>query len=480
MKRIFLLLPLIGALISCQNDVLESIEDLPMDDKISLSLDELTSIAHDNSRTLTEAEVLNIVNDFSSSLNNVSRGVEAVSASIDGIYYIGGTLNSSSRSTVSDSIPVYRVELKVGEQKGYAIVSADTRSASVLAYVNNGDFENNDSTGAAMMLKLAEVTTICEINRVEELKATLRDKTLSKIASYLGKESVIYDEVKDIIKVADDFDNGKLSRSPAYDEPLTTVLSYKGPVTKTKWSQDQPYNLYLPVCYNPSWRFKTNYPAGCGIIAGAQALAAVANNITVDGVYIDWSYLTTNPTVEYSAFNGSGDQKAIKMVATLVKNMYEETNSFPNIDLDFKHAWYEDSSIPAVGSSSTGSLDLMKYLQKYVHCGTYYSQYAPDPLLTTLNVNDVTPCVAIMGGTHAATETAEKGSHAWVIDGYAICQKKTREILKNYDLYFHANMGWGGTDDGWYKVNADTSTDFETALGNYNLNFWEITEIRKN
>lgn len=52
-------------------------------------------------------------------------------------------------------------------------------------------------------------------------------------------------------------------------------------------------------------------------------------------------------------------------------------------------------------------------------------------------------------------------------------------LLKSYDLYFHANMGWGGTDNGYYKVNADTSTDFETTLGTYNLNFWEITEIHK-
>ena len=28
-------------------------------------------------------------------------------------------------------------------------------------------------------------------------------------------------------------------------------------------------------------------------------------------------------------------------------------------------------------------------------------------------------------------------------------------------------------------INADTSIEFETALGNYNINFWEITEIHK-
>lgn len=480
MKRIFLFLPLISIFISCQNYVLDSIEDMSMDDKIVLSWDELTSIAHDNSRTLSETEVLGIVNDFSSALNNGSRSIDAETVSIDSIYYIWGDLNSNSRSVVSDSIPVYRVELKLGEQKGYAVVSADTRSAAVLAYVNEGAFEKRDCTGAAMMLKLAEVTTINEINRVEELRSSLREETLSKIASKLGREAVTYEDVKAIIVVNDHINGVNGSRSPAYDKPLTTVLSKIGPITKTEWSQSAPYNSYLPKCYNPEWGgFETNYPAGCGIIAGAQALAAVANNITIDGVLIDWEYLTTNPTIEYDSYFG-GDSKGMNMVATLVKNMYEVTGTTPNIVPDYEYGWYDDPTIPAVESSSTSSLELMKYLQKYVHCGTYYSQYAPDPLLTTLNTNRTTPCVAVMGGTHAATETAKKGSHAWVIDGYAICQKKTREILINNDLYFHANMGWGGTDNGWYKVNADTSIDFETQLGNYNLNFWEITDIRKN
>ena len=37
----------------------------------------------------------------------------------------------------------------------------------------------------------------------------------------------------------------------------------------------------------------------------------------------------------------------------------------------------------------------------------------------------------------------------------------------------------GGPDNGFYKVNADASTDFETTLVTYNINFWEITEIHK-
>lgn len=38
-------------------------------------------------------------------------------------------------------------------------------------------------------------------------------------------------------------------------------------------------------------------------------------------------------------------------------------------------------------------------------------------------------------------------------------------------------MGWGGPDNGYYKVNADTSTDFETSLGTYNMNFGKLQKF---
>ena len=47
----------------------------------------------------------------------------------------------------------------------------------------------------------------------------------------------------------------------------------------------------LPKAYVPfseKYYFESYYPAGCGIIAGAQALAAVAPNIKIGDVDIDW------------------------------------------------------------------------------------------------------------------------------------------------------------------------------------------------
>lgn len=55
-----------------------------------------------------------------------------------------------------------------------------------------------------------------------------------------------------------------------------------------------------------------------------------------------------------------------------------------------------------------------------------------------------------------------------------------RQAEKFYEITICTFMLiWDGTDNGFYKVNADASTDFETTLGTYNINFWEITEIHK-
>ena len=217
---------------------------------------------------------------------------------------------------------------------------------------------------------------------------------------------------------------------------------------------------------------------GCALVAGAQTLAAIAPNMTINDTIVDWAMLTKNPTIEYNTYTG-GDYEGAKMVSTLVKHMYEETASKPIIDNSFKHNNNDDPNIPCVTGSYTYTDKLLSYLKKYVSCGTYYTKYTLDALITTINTNRTKPCVAIMGGTHSTNEQTSTGSHAWVIDGYAICVKTSREILKSNDLYFHANMGWGGRDNGFYKVNSDTSIDFETDNGNYNANYWEITEIHK-
>ena len=66
------------------------------------------------------------------------------------------------------------------------------------------------------------------------------------------------------------------------------------------------------------------------------------------------------------------------------------------------------------------------------------------------------------------SDASKKASHAFVIDGFAYWRPQTRYLVKNFDFYFRANMGWAGSYDGFYLVNKDMSISFEA--GGYELN----------
>lgn len=477
---------LAGLVSSCQNEMVSDSAPNVEEGKILLTKDEALSIANDHPTTLTEDDVLEMVNGFSSSLAIQTRSIgnPRVSASIAGMHRLGGVVsNANTRSAATDSVPVYEVRLTTGDKQGYALVSADTRSAGILAYVENGSYEDRDSTGAGMMLALAEATTIAEINKVERLKAELREKTLDKVATAMGKSSITYDEVKDLIEVEGVEGNELASRSKAVDTPPTQIVSMMpqngGAVLKTEWGQLDPYNMAMPACYDEN-HGDSHYPLGCGVVAALQTLAAIEPSMTIDGTVIDWPFLTKIPKITYFPYQDDTYYKEAVMVSKVAKHVYEGTKSTPIIKEDFQHNPYDDPNIPCVIGGSTNTDNLLSYLNQYISCGTYYNRYDPDALLNGLNGNRIMPCVAIMGGTRTVDGQAAITSHAWVIDGYAICIKASREILKNNDFYFHANMGWYGQDDGFYKVNPDTSIEFDTEYaGLYNLNFWEITDIHK-
>lgn len=72
-----------------------------------------------------------------------------------------------------------------------------------------------------------------------------------------------------------------------------------------------------------------------------------------------------------------------------------------------------------------------------------------------------------------------KGSHAWVIDGYQIRVRLNNvsssdtaplKIVKPYNVYCHANMGWGGSCDGWHLFNYTGDIYFECYGDQYEIN----------
>lgn len=441
--------------------------------ELNLTWNESRSLRFSNPETLTDGEVIDLARNFATRFCRLTRSETDIKANVSRRYFVKGSLKSTMQpgSQIKDSILFCVVDLVQNSDSGYAVVSADERVPGVVAYVWKGNFDARGETGAEAMLKLGETAVMEDVMRLDTLVENNIGTAMEKIKEYMGGGQLSLAEAKTIA--------GYGTRKPVSNGDLPTIQYAVLPVTHTQWSQGNPYNLYLPECYITNSfgvHMKNNYPAGCGVVAAAQALAAVApNNIVIDNDTIDWNYLTRQPKVDYNSYGG-GDAKAMKMVATLYRDMYEKTGSVAVIDTAFKYGRFDDTSLVPIAGSTVKARDLMTYLKKYVNCGDFINKYDADALLETMNANQQFPSVAIMGASRR-TEDGGEGSHAWVIDGYAVCDKTSRELVKAFNVYFHANMGWNGTDDGYYLVKPDTSLDFETENGTYNFDFWEIPEI---
>lgn len=111
MKKIFLPLICACAFLSCTDTEDFSSSDIASS-KIEFSDEELASIALDNPRTLDEEEVLQMVLDFSHSVNGNTRSASSPQLSIESKYFVKNASNLVTRSggLSFDSIPMCRVK----------------------------------------------------------------------------------------------------------------------------------------------------------------------------------------------------------------------------------------------------------------------------------------------------------------------------------------------------------------------------------
>ncbi len=183
---------------------------------------------------------------------------------------------------------------------------------------------------------------------------------------------------------------------------------------------------------------------------------------------MNWSYLLQNPQiVEPDYFNPGDPADKREMVAKLILDIYTKTGSFPQTD--------ENGNIIGVSTYDTAC---ETYIKLYANC-LNRQQWNSDVVRNSILA--LRPVLATGEGTKPDGSVSK---HAFVIDGYLLCKlyygamsattnTGTKELVKLYDLYFHANFGWNGYGDGYYLINKDTSIDFETPAATYrtrNLN----------
>ncbi len=447
---------------------------------IELTREEAISIAFDDTdNELSEKEVIACVEEFQ--IKTQTRNFcHPTNIAITNKYYAN---NETQTRGLAYSAPFYKVKFKKGNTNGMAVVSGDRRSSGVIAYLEQSNDSLKDENGKNYMLELAQKYTMLEIDKVIRTENELREKTLIKIANKLGVslEELNLTKIRKNIIIAENS-----TRSVAYDTPLTSIESGSGPFIAVKWGQFTPYNMYLPECTVERTMMyidddgnviegigyrNSKYPAGCGVIALAQALTYIQPTLTIDGTAVNWGLLNEHPILNYNP--GGSDMTLYPhadMAAKLVKYIYEQTEATANFGIK-DPANFSESDAPLVLSTSVTTEAMESFIGSLCNYNRY-NRWAANEILATVMNNRIAILIGCDNG-----DTSR--GHAWIIDGYAQCTKTTRAIIQNYDLYFHASMGWSGTDDGYYRFDADATIDFETTNGIYNSNFIVFANIRK-
>lgn len=218
-----------------------------------------------------------------------------------------------------------------------------------------------------------------------------------------------------------------------------------GPLTSTKWNQTSPYNHFadytpqnLSTYFGPN--YKNHYPAGCVVIAIAQACAYFKPNTGLSN--FNW---TDASTVSFSVNDTTS--AASLMVSRLVDAIAEGSGTT-----------YSEKG------GSTNTENARNFIKKW---GLYMDNETACTFQNIKSTLDALRLVYVTSDSRTVIRESRSyvssGRHAWLIDGYQIRERTlTRQILKQNNVYCHCNFGWGGNSTGWYLFETDGSILFES------------------
>lgn len=447
-KTPFLLISVALVLASCgQQELQNVVGGDELHKRIELTPEEYASIAYSGDNDLSEEDIISITKDFVE--QSLTRSANNVTFSIGEKVKVD---SPNTRAVDNNSIYAYYVNVNAGNEKGIALVGGDKRFPEVLTYRSKTKTNTNtlyENEGVQVMTEIAKQTMLNEIEYYKHLQDSLQEKTLAKIAKQYGKKTIQFSEIENQIFIK----NYDLTRTV---NPEGTLVSLIGPFTNTAWDQAYPYNAYLEETEYEDFAngyYNYHYPTGCVITAGAQILAYYQPTVVAYGVNMNWKNLLSSPYIFYDEYT------KVNQVANLMKYMGAETGT---------------SYGPNGGSTSVEKL--ISFLNRY--------GITMDGAVNGMNVARVKASLdavrmVVATGKHVDTRSANSsGGHAWLLDGYQIRKKNTREILKTNHIYVHANMGWGGIDNGYYIVGDDQSLVFDTVNGLYNTNIKIYCNVR--
>lgn len=435
---------------SCKKEE-KSNSPIPESNKtIQLTPEEYQSIAFDDLKRLSDETAASMVKSFiaSKKIYNVASEYKITLEEKSTV-----SLNKFAPNTKSplkeDNIPVYKFSITQNKSlKDIAIVSADERHPTVMAYYSEGKDSTAIDIGSKLLIEASMELLKDNIKKVEQNKLALRAITLEKIAKKLSikKENLNFKDIKEKIAV---------TRLPQTKAPIVTdpsvlgapVASY-GPYLSTAWSIGMPYNRTMAQSCPNNWLWDNRYAISSAAVATAQILAAYQPSMTIGNIYMNWSYLTENKEIhEESDYFGSYVQDPIErrnMVAALMKGIGESC---------------------FISYTCTGSSVNFNNIRGFLsHYGIQTSNQI------NLNIPAIKNSIENLKPVIMYGQTSSNQGHWWVVDGTYVTTGNS-SYLPGFNFYIHANMGQGKSYNGYYLVGTDQSVTFDTSFAHFTKNF---------
>ncbi len=321
--------------------------------------------------------------------------------------------------TSNDGVPCAYI-FNVGND-GFVIVAASDNVRPILGYSDNGPFDAENLNNGAMFM-------------VETYKNSIShaiEKNITATPDVQGQWTSL-------------INTGKLSANKS---------GKVGPLVKTRWNQNAPYNLYAPPTQGGHTGSGGRCYAGCVATAMGQVMKYWDHPIQGEGAHgyncIGYGPTYYNYGYQYANFGettyqwdlmpntlSGATQEQIEAVATLLYHC--------GVSVDMTFDW--DGS----GTYSDLVPDAMANYFDYDYCvKKQRNSYSLTNWVNLLKADfDLARPVYYSG-------QSSSGGHAFVADGY------------DEDDFIHFNFGWSGSDDGFYAVDAIDYASSAAAIFNY-------------
>lgn len=403
--------------------------------------------------------------------------------------------------SICDSLnsPIIHV---VNYQKGFVIISAKKNLLPILAYSDDGYIDEKNIILPVSWIKLIKDCqnqtklgikspewTKFEKKRVHDNQSVStrsfsveywRDETINDIdVGRIGHDTRLQDAIAPGTNVSDYYLDGKevitleeaiergyqienlidvqnyifeKNHSAIFEDlnmPLVYVRNYStqtkqmGPVLKTRWHQDFPYNRYCP-------KFDSNdpyhNPAGCIPVAIAQ----VMNHFKYPSDYVDWNKIEAEESG--LEMNKTEAPQLIKRIGSSINMTYKYDKAYPAIFVNFiKGKWGNKGSNMIVDFFKGRGYDVKRSEQ---HCFFNYSDF-PVYMQGTAEGTDFLGLITL----------PSSDGHAFVCDGeksYHYCSTYQVYMAKGGDKY-PTNNPFVKIVDGY--VGATTTSHIHVELG---------------